>query len=151
MTKPKGKHIRVLVTGSRDWKDREVVWIQLSSVPWPPKQISLVYGGAKGADGLAAEYAIKYGWWRLLPYKPDWVGLGKRAGMVRNIEMVDSGVQYLFAFINECTKKNCTKKKPHGSHGSTQCVEYAQSLPKTRRPKIFISYGSWKPEDWERL
>lgn len=53
-----------------------------------PELLQIVVGGARGADSLGKEFAQR----NLISYKlfkPDWDGLGKRAGFVRNQEMGD--------------------------------------------------------------
>lgn len=48
----------------------------------------IVSGGARGADAVGEKLA----WLNNIPVKkfiPDWDGLGKRAGFVRNAEMAD--------------------------------------------------------------
>lgn len=49
---------------------------------------TIVSGGARGADSLAARYA-KENSIRLIELKPDWQGKGKSAGFQRNGNIVD--------------------------------------------------------------
>jgi hypothetical protein len=91
---------RLLVTGSRDWQDRKAIAIALNRqhVAWGrPGDAVLVVGDADGADAIAAELWSKVG----LPvevHTADWDKEGKRAGMIRNAEMVASGVDACLAF-----------------------------------------------------
>ncbi len=50
----------------------------------------VIHGCAKGADALAANWAVKRG----VPHKcftADWHGFGKKAGMIRNRQMLREG------------------------------------------------------------
>lgn len=50
---------------------------------------TIVSGGAKGADSLAEEIADKFELKKII-IKPQWNVFGKKAGMVRNEEIVDT-------------------------------------------------------------
>ena len=78
-----------------DGKDQWTVWLEneaimrslsLHVVSYDPVIIS---GAARGADTLGARYARERGV-PVLEFPADWVRLGKRAGMVRNLQMLDS-------------------------------------------------------------
>lgn len=49
--------------------------------------VSIVSGGAKGADTMGERYADKFGLDKLIFY-PDWNKYGKRAGFLRNIDII---------------------------------------------------------------
>ncbi len=58
---------------------------------------TIISGGAKGADSLAERYVIKSNKYHKFPidikkeiFLPDWNGLGKKAGFVRNHQIVDA-------------------------------------------------------------
>ncbi|MBF6085127.1 DUF2493 domain-containing protein [Nocardia cyriacigeorgica] len=84
---------RVLITGSRTWSDtawlREMlgwVWVRQGR----PADLELWHGGARGADRLGAAIWRRQG----LPVRvitADWDKYGKRAGVVRNQQLVDQG------------------------------------------------------------
>lgn len=49
--------------------------------------VIIVEGEARGVDTMARKYAMLHGYdWE--PFPADWVNLGKRAGFVRNHEMI---------------------------------------------------------------
>lgn len=129
--------MRVLVTGSRDWSDRRKVYEALDEVcrtnglnhepdqygntmpdPW---KITVVEGGAQGADHWADQWCISNNF-TSEKHPADWKQYGKRAGFVRNAEMVHSGIDLCLAFINQCTKREHQDQEPHGSHGATMAV-----------------------------
>lgn len=99
---------RILITGSRDWEDEAALAFPLglevglaNALGKPPVLIS----GAcpTGADALAERIFRQYG----LPieqHPADWEKWGKRAGYLRNKEMVDSDPQVCLAFIRNGSK-----------------------------------------------
>lgn len=76
----------IAVVGSRNWPMPEMVHAALSRYLKPGDKI--VSGGARGPDSLAAEYAKNNGI-PLIEYIPDWNRFGRRAGFLRNQEIVD--------------------------------------------------------------
>lgn len=105
---------RILVTGSRYWRDTEAIRIALAEV-WHPDAV-LVNGYAKGADTLA--YSCWRGWGgQTEAYPADWHGpcraecqpghrrpssaarsICPAAGNYRNQRMVDLGADLCLAF-----------------------------------------------------
>lgn len=60
----------------------------------------VVTGGAVGADTFAEKYAAKRGI-KTLTIKPDWDGQGKKAGFLRNEELVKAATHALFVWDGE--------------------------------------------------
>ncbi|AVP41949.1 hypothetical protein SEA_JSQUARED_66 [Mycobacterium phage Jsquared] len=94
---------RVLITGSRVWKDRAAIWEALAvELRRSPNGLIVVHGGARGADDIADRWAwgMKQDGWNVLPelHRADWDRYGKRAGILRNIEMVKAGADVCLAF-----------------------------------------------------
>ena len=85
---------RVLVCGSRDWQDIHAIRMRL--VTLPPSSV-IVHGGAVGADRIAAFLAEDFGF-TVEEYKADWNRYGKPAGIIRNIEMLDTRPDLVVAF-----------------------------------------------------
>lgn len=79
--------MRVIIAGSRGITDyQEVLNAVLESNFEITKVIS---GGARGVDRLGERFARE----NKIPlhiYMPDWIGLGKSAGYIRNKEMADN-------------------------------------------------------------
>ena len=89
---------RLLVTGSRDWSDVDAVVRELQFFA-KAGEVTLVSGNCPdGADAIAEEVAIGLGW-TLERHPADWKKNGKKAGFVRNAEMVDAGADACVAFI----------------------------------------------------
>ena len=92
--------MRVLVTGSRDWDDYDAVEKALFNIEedWTTLP-TLVSGGCPtGADRMAEGIASNLRW-DLEVYPADWEAYGRRAGFVRNAEMVKLGADVCLAFI----------------------------------------------------
>lgn len=118
--------MRILVTGSRTWNDHGVIedalfnaWLYLGR----PEEWTLVHGTAPGADTLAEMVAQKAGA-TIERHPADWLQYGKRAGFLRNAEMVRLGADLCLAFIQD------------GSAGASMTAQLAEAagIP-TRRFK----------------
>lgn len=114
--------MRVLVTGSRTWDDAATIRAALDAVAFGASgagytRLVVVHGCANGADELADI------WVRTWPigelhvtaerHPALWQIHGKRAGILRNDEMVRAGADLCLAFIRD------------GSPGATHCAERA--------------------------
>jgi hypothetical protein len=76
--------LKVLVTGSRNYSNRSVLWGVLRKV----NPDFIVEGGATGADVLAREWAISNSI-QFQTHNADWKTHGRAAGAIRNQEMLD--------------------------------------------------------------
>ncbi len=79
---------RVLVCGSRDWRDPTPIQHALAELQAAWGSFEVVDGGARGADTLARQIAQDLN----LPvreFPADWERYGKAAGMIRNQKMLD--------------------------------------------------------------
>lgn len=86
--------MRVIVCGGRDYKDYEKVATVLSALKW---SVVIVHGAATGADTLAAKYAEA----AARPseaFPARWGIHGKKAGPLRNQQMLDAGADMVIAF-----------------------------------------------------
>lgn len=94
---------RVLITGSRDWDDYQLLAFVLGATYTELGPYVLVHGDARGADRMAARIVTDHGL-TTEPHPADWDRLGKRAGFVRNAEMVDLGADLCLAFWDGVSK-----------------------------------------------
>ena len=81
--------MKLIIAGSRGITSYSVVReAVIASGLWAHYQhdIEVVSGGAKGVDRLGEEFANKNGL-KIHRFIPDWDTYGKRAGMLRNIQM----------------------------------------------------------------
>ncbi len=108
---------RLLVTGSRTWDKPEVInyWLNRFAVKWDGYRLILISGHCpKGADYLAELAASTYGF-RIHAVPADWKRWGRKAGFVRNTEMVELRPDHCIAFIRD------------GSNGATACRNLAKA------------------------
>lgn len=82
---------KIIINGSRDFNNYTYLRLMLKEYIMTnqinPELIEIISGGAKGADTLAIKFAKEYN----LNYKvmnADWNKYGKRAGIIRNAEML---------------------------------------------------------------
>ena len=101
--------MKFLVTGDRDWKNREVIYSRLNNIP---RRWSLVHGAARGADSIAADlWGNIAGEELLIPVLANWSKWGKRAGPIRNKQMLNENpdIQMVIAFHNDISVSKGTK------------------------------------------
>lgn len=104
---------RVLLTGSRDWPEPRFIEHVLEALWTRLGPFVLVHGDARGADRIGADYQDMKG--RPSEAHPaDWDRYGKRAGFIRNAEMVALGADLCLAFIH------------NESRGATMCADLAE-------------------------
>ena len=82
--------MRVLCCGGREFLDREMLTAALDRLHRERGFSLVIAGGARGADTLAEEWAHAAGV-RCDVYMADWAGLGRKAGPIRNRQMLDEG------------------------------------------------------------
>lgn len=86
--------MKVLVCGSRGWRRYTPI---LNALMELPKGTLVIHGGASGADAYAARACRELGLKQQVFYA-DWGKLGKRAGILRNVEMLDEEPDRVLAF-----------------------------------------------------
>jgi hypothetical protein len=82
--------MRVLVCGGRDYRDWQKVRTTLTDLDTEHPITHIIQGGATGADALASQWANSY---EVLQtqFSAKWNQYGKRAGYLRNQEMLVKG------------------------------------------------------------
>lgn len=98
------KPYRILITGSRDWTDQQTIWGALAPIARAlpaDQELVLVHGGCPtGADALCDEWARGFG--AVIEVHPaNWAKHGRKAGPIRNAEMVNLGADVVLAFIRD--------------------------------------------------
>jgi hypothetical protein len=88
--------MKVLVCGSRDWDDYHAVESRLRHLN-TMGNLTVIHGAARGADQMAGTAAAKMGC-PVQEFPADWRGKGKRAGIIRNLEMLDQEPDLVLAF-----------------------------------------------------
>ncbi|MEV4181654.1 SLOG family protein [Streptosporangium canum] len=124
---PAPRPFRILVTGSRTWTDElvlgEALMNALPDVIESCGEYVIVHGACpRGADLMASRFCENEAGWldnagaALIEerHPADWDRLGKRAGFVRNAEMVALGADVCLAFIVD------------GSRGASHTADLAE-------------------------
>ena len=111
--------MKVVVAGGRDFKDYYLLKETLDNFQQEYGNITeVVSGGARGSDKLGEQYANENN----IPIKrfvPDWQGLGKKAGHVRNRQMGDYAKEYSGMLVAFWDKQ---------SRGTKGMIEYANKI-----------------------
>lgn len=115
---------RILITGSRSWPRPADVWagIELAIVEAAAVDVVVVHGTARGADEMASLFVKAHqGQFaregvRLVEerHPADWDRWGRKAGFIRNTDMVSAGADLCLAFIHQ------------RSRGATMCADLAE-------------------------
>jgi hypothetical protein len=98
--------VNIAVIGSRTFKDRKFLFEKVDSFIEThehinKKDVTIVSGGAIGADTFAREYA-EVNNMKIIEYLPDY-SYGIKAPLMRNIQIVDHS-DYILAFPNKDSK-----------------------------------------------
>jgi len=89
---------RILITGSRDWRSPGTIATALEPLARISNAVLVSGACPTGADAQAETIWTNWG----LPverHPADWRKHGKRAGFIRNAQMVDAGAAVCLAFI----------------------------------------------------
>lgn len=80
-------HMNVAIVGSRTFDNYQKLKTELDNLQVKCPINKIISGGARGADSLAARYA-NANQITLLEYIPDWKTHGRKAGILRNYDIV---------------------------------------------------------------
>lgn len=112
-------NFRVLICGDRNWSDVNLILSGIRRVQkWREIDV-IIHGGARGADSIAGQVAESLN----IPtevYQPDWDTHGKRAGILRNQEMLDEGKPDLILAFHDDLEH---------SKGTGHMVKIARQIP----------------------
>jgi hypothetical protein len=107
--------VRVLISGDRNWRcgalARRIVARLVDRIG---ADLVVVHGGASGVDGAFAE-ACDLRDATHEPHVADWQKHGKKAGPLRNQEMIDAGADFVIAVHRSLA----------WSRGTRDCIERA--------------------------
>lgn len=86
------KKFKVIIAGSRDFDDYQLLKSKVDKILSNKRkthQIIIISGTARGADRLGERYAKESGFEPPIKMPADWDKYGKKAGHIRNQEMLD--------------------------------------------------------------
>ncbi len=90
----KGKQLRILICGSRDWQDKRRIGRYLDDLlaaeGLEPENLVVIHGGCKGADHHAGMEAKGRGC-QVIEFPANWAKFGLSAGPKRNQQMLTEG------------------------------------------------------------
>lgn len=95
--------MKILITGSRDWNDEKLISEVLNKPDVFVTSDILIHGACRGADDIAARIWRSRGG-QEIAMPADWSKYGKRAGFVRNSEMVALKPDICLAFVKNKSK-----------------------------------------------
>ena len=107
----------VIVAGSRSFNNLPLMYNKLDYYLQKQDKVLIVHGGANGADKCAATYAKD----RNIETKvflPDWNKHGKKAGILRNIEM--------FKYASQFQNRGCVVFWDGKSKGTKNDIELSE-------------------------
>lgn len=89
--------MKVLVCGSRSWDDYHAIFERLSQLP---RDTTIIHGGARGADNMAARVAVRLGMHveEFIPHWREGSHYNSKAGFERNMLMLDQEPDLVIAF-----------------------------------------------------
>lgn len=114
------KPFRLLVTGSREWKNKKRLVEALEEVLHEHHELIVVHGHCpSGADAMAHAWGMdmetSFYPVRVEPHPADWDKHGNRAGPLRNTHMIRLGADLCLAFLTP------------GCKGTVDCAAKAQA------------------------
>jgi hypothetical protein len=84
-----GRSKLIVVAGGREFNDYPLLKRELDRIlPTFGEDITIVSGTARGADTLGERYAEENDL-KVRAYPPDWDAYGRRAGILRNLQMAE--------------------------------------------------------------
>lgn len=98
--------MKILVTGGREYGDVSTIITALKDASAPGDIV--IQGGAPGADDIAYRVAKRNGL-RGIQIDAEWTRLGKKAGPIRNREMLDLQPDIVLAFHPDLANSRGTK------------------------------------------
>lgn len=109
---------KVVIFGSRDFQNQfqASLTIEANVLRLVSRESTVLHGNARGTDQIAAQAAERNGC-EVIPFEADWDLYGKRAGIIRNIEMLKEEPDWALGFwngvsdgslhmIRECAKRS---------------------------------------------
>ena len=119
LNKKEVKMFYLIVAGSRTFNDYEILSNKLDALLVNQTEVTIVSGGAKGADTLAEHYAKQHNY-PLKVFNADWNTYGKSAGYRRNEQM--------HKFISQFENRGCVCFWDGSSKGTQHNFKLAEQF-----------------------
>lgn len=117
--------MRILITGSRDWPESQRHRIADAFNYYAPGVHTLVSGACPTGADLMCEQEAEARGWEVERHPADWEAHGKRAGFLRNAEMVALGADMCIAFIKD-RSRGATMTRSLAQHAGITVYTYEQ-------------------------
>jgi hypothetical protein len=104
--------MKILACGDRDWGDHNLIHETLAKFG---QDTILVVGGARGADTIAENCGHELGF-TVLVFPANWDQFGKRAGPIRNRQMLNEKPDLVIAFHDDLQASKGTKDTVTEAH-----------------------------------
>ena len=103
------KEFNVIICGSREWTDYDTLKEKCdiflkNKLSDPDIKVTIISGGARGADTLGEKYAAERGL-AVKVFPAKWEKYGKRAGYLRNLDMAELGNAVIAFYCAEAENK----------------------------------------------
>ena len=99
--------MKILVCGDRRWSDRQTIYRILLPYATQTPPVTILHGGARGADTLAGQVAQELGM-EVKEVRAEWQRYGRGAGPLRNDKMLNEHPDLVIAFHNDLAKSKGT-------------------------------------------
>ena len=96
------KNFRVVVAGSREFNDYNLLSSELDKFLAGKKNVTIVSGTARGADRMGEQYAAEHGY-KIDQFPAEWSKYHQGAGPIRNLEMVKTADAVVAFWDNQST------------------------------------------------
>ena len=83
------KDIKLAIVGSRTFNDLNMFYKLIQMIKVYYNIIQIISGGARGADTIGEKYADDNNISKLI-FKADWKKYGKKAGFIRNVDIIEN-------------------------------------------------------------
>ena len=115
----------VLICGDRNWRGKAIIKKVLAVFD---KGVTIIHGGAPGADSIADNVAHDLGL-KVREFKAEWDRYGRGAGPKRNQRMLDEGKpDCVIAFHHNINESRGTRDMLSGKNRNTTMVVGEQSI-----------------------
>ena len=126
--------MRILITGSRDWECGPLARQLIGRLTHRyGSKIVIVQGGPRRRYGIRDR--VSEGALTTEPYPAKWDELGKRAGPVRNAEMIATRPDFVIAIHRDLARARGPEISQAGTRGWSACVPFDHDTREGRHIK----------------